>query len=52
MPGYLVELYTLTSHLGEGRRRLWTPILEDVGGDERVFNLIASGIGSTEASST
>ncbi|MDQ0408792.1 hypothetical protein ABVB69_32665 [Streptomyces sp. NPDC000349] len=52
MPGYLVELYSLTSHLGEGRRRLWTPILEDVRGDERVFNLIASGIGSTEASST
>ncbi|MGP3691025.1 hypothetical protein ACTVZO_41230 [Streptomyces sp. IBSNAI002] len=48
MPGYLVELYTLTGHLGDGRRSLWTPILDDVKGDERLFNLIASGIGSTE----
>ncbi|MGQ4404411.1 hypothetical protein ACN6K4_006035 [Streptomyces hayashii] len=49
MPGYLVELYTLTGPLGDGRRSLWTPILEDLRGDERLFNLIASGIGSTEA---
>ncbi|MGI5484919.1 hypothetical protein [Streptomyces lavendofoliae] len=52
MPGYLVELYTLTNRLGEGQRSLWTSILEDVRGDERLFNLITSGIGSTEASST
>ncbi|MEU8545123.1 hypothetical protein AB0C52_34855 [Streptomyces sp. NPDC048717] len=48
MPGYLVELYTLTSHLGDERKSLWTPILDDVRGDERLFNLIASGIAWTE----
>ncbi|MGW4359557.1 hypothetical protein ACWEKU_12480 [Streptomyces californicus] len=32
MPGYVVEFYTLPSHLG----------------DERLYNLIASGIGWTE----
>ncbi|MFD3622671.1 hypothetical protein ACFWWT_47675 [Streptomyces sp. NPDC058676] len=48
MPGYIVELYILTGHLGDGRRSLWTPILDDTGGDDRLFNLIASGIGWTE----
>ncbi|MEU2337148.1 hypothetical protein ABZ608_26750 [Streptomyces sp. NPDC013172] len=51
MPGYLVELYTLTSHLGDGRRHLWAPILDAVRGDERIFTLLASGIGSAEARS-
>ncbi|MFD7529354.1 hypothetical protein ACFV8E_17425 [Streptomyces sp. NPDC059849] len=49
MPDYLVELYTLTGHLGDGRRSLWAPILEDVRSDERLYGLIASGIGSADA---
>ncbi|MGW2113229.1 hypothetical protein [Streptomyces sp. NPDC001948] len=52
MPGYLIELYTLTGHLGDGRRNLWTPILEEVQSDERISTLLASGIGLTETSST
>ncbi|WEH37770.1 hypothetical protein PZB75_30675 (plasmid) [Streptomyces sp. AM 4-1-1] len=52
MPGYLVELYTLTSHLGDGSRSLWAPILEEVRSDDRVFTLLTSGIGSDEAVST
>ncbi|MEU0221160.1 hypothetical protein ABZ281_41770, partial [Streptomyces sp. NPDC006265] len=48
MPGYVAELYTLTGHLGDGRRILWKPILDDIRGDDRLFNLIASGVGWTE----
>ncbi|MER6601585.1 hypothetical protein ACH4TM_12320 [Streptomyces parvus] len=48
MPGYVVEFYTLTSDLGDERRILWTPILDDLREDERLYNLIASGIGWTE----
>ncbi len=41
-------LYTLTSDLGGERRILWTPIQDDLREDERLYNLIASGIGWTE----
>ncbi|MFD8727803.1 hypothetical protein [Streptomyces sp. NPDC059611] len=47
--GNLVELYTLTAHLGDERRILWKPIMDELRGDDRLFNRIAPGIGWTDA---
>ncbi|WDN55885.1 hypothetical protein [Streptomyces clavuligerus] len=42
MPGYVVELYVRTSHLGDDRKKLWTPIVDAFEGDSRTLALLAS----------
>ncbi|MEU2770665.1 MULTISPECIES: hypothetical protein [Streptomyces] len=43
MPGYLAELYTLTSHLGDERNSLWTPFLEGLRSVDLTFDLVVAG---------
>ena len=50
MPGYVVELYSRTAHLGQARDALWRSFLDELVGDyEQLHRSISDGIGfSTE----
>lgn len=48
MPGYLVELYKATAHLGEQRDVVWREFLEELREYKDTFNEIAQGTGLLE----
>jgi hypothetical protein len=48
MPGYLVDLYEATSHLGEQRDKVWRTFLEELRDFKKEFNAIARGTGLVE----
>jgi hypothetical protein len=48
MPGYVVDLYTATAHLGERRDVLWREFLEELREYKDTFNEIARGTGLLE----
>nr|WP_181412011.1 hypothetical protein [Streptomyces sp. F12] len=45
MPGYLIELYTATSHLGEQRDAVWREFVEELREFKVLFNQLAAGTG-------
>ncbi|MBM9506779.1 hypothetical protein [Actinacidiphila acididurans] len=45
MPGYLVDLYSTTAHLGEARNEVWKASLEELRPFPDLFNDIARGTG-------
>jgi hypothetical protein len=45
MPGYLVELFHATRHLGDARMPAWRALLASIEHDSATYAAIAGGIG-------
>ncbi|MFJ4932122.1 hypothetical protein [Streptomyces sp. NPDC088736] len=45
MPGYLIDLFHATAHLGDARRAGWRELLASIEDDPTTYAVIASGIG-------
>ncbi|MEU2959094.1 hypothetical protein ACIOEY_27475 [Streptomyces albidoflavus] len=43
MPGYLIDLYAATAHLGEQRGALWREFIEELREFRQIFNELAAG---------